>query len=47
MVLTPKDGYGVILGIIGVQGVPEALVAGIIVTAVAGILFKVIPDSRG
>lgn len=33
--------YGVILGIIGMQGVPEAIVAGIIVTAVAGIMLKV------
>ena len=44
---TAKWVYGVILGIIGMQGVPEALVAGIIVTAVAGILLKVTPDSRG
>lgn len=33
--------YGVILGIIGVQGVPEAVVAGIIVTAVGGAMLKV------
>ena len=44
---TAKWVYGVILGIIGMQGVPEALVAGIIVTAVAGILLKLTPDIRG
>lgn len=33
--------YGVILGIIGIQGVPEAIAAGIIVTAVAGIMLKI------
>ena len=33
--------YGVILGIIGFQGVPEAVVAGIIVTAVGGAMLKV------
>ena len=43
---TAKWVYGVILGIIGTQGVPEALVAGIIVTAVAGILLKITSGSR-
>ncbi len=37
--------YGVILGIIGAQGVPEAIVAGILVAAVAGIMLRVIQKS--
>ena len=33
--------YGAIIGIIGMQGVPEAIAAGIIVTAVAGIMLRI------
>lgn len=36
-----KGIYGVILGIIGMQGVPEAIAAGIIVSSVTSILLRV------
>ena len=32
--------YGVILGVIGTNGVPEAIVAGIITTAVCSVFFR-------
>ena len=32
--------YGVILGIIGTNGVPEAIVAGVITTAVCSVFFR-------
>lgn len=38
---TEKWIYGVILGIIGTQGIPEAVIAGIIVTAVGAVMLKV------
>lgn len=37
--------YGVILGIIGAQGIPEAIVAGILVAAIAGVMLRVMQKS--